>query len=81
MTLILVLADAALQRVPDEISSHPQIKQYASRRGKSPEEVLLDRAFHHSAMKRLAKARVFCRRRWDGPTLFIIRFYKFLKLH
>ena len=44
-----------MQRVPDEISSHPQIKQYASRRGKSSGEVLLDRAFHHSAMKRLAK--------------------------
>ena len=55
MTLVLVLADAALQRVPDEISSHPQIEQYARRRGKSPGEVLLDRAFHHSAMKDLAK--------------------------
>jgi rRNA small subunit pseudouridine methyltransferase Nep1 len=55
MTLILVLADAALQRVPDEIRSHPQIKQYASRRGKAPEEVLLDRTFHHSAMKDLAR--------------------------
>ena len=55
MTLVLVLADAALQRVPDEIRSHPQIEQYASRRGKSPGEVLLDRAFHHSAMKRLAR--------------------------
>lgn len=55
MTLILVLADAALQRVPEEIRSHPQIKRYASRRGKSTDEVLLDRAFHHSAMKYLAR--------------------------
>lgn len=55
MTLIMVLADAALQIVPDEIRAHPQIKQYAGRRGKLPEEVLLDRAFHHSAMKHLAR--------------------------
>lgn len=55
MTLVLVLADAALQQVPDLISSHPQIKQYAKRRGKSSPDVLLDRAFHHSAMKYLAK--------------------------
>ena len=57
MTLILVLADAALQRVPHEISSHPQVKYYAKRRGKPAEEVLLDRSFHHSAMKWLARTR------------------------
>jgi rRNA small subunit pseudouridine methyltransferase Nep1 len=57
MTLILVLADAALQRVPHEISSHPQVKKYAKRRGKHAEEVLLDRSFHHSAMKRLPRTR------------------------
>lgn len=57
MTLTVVLADAAMQIVPDEIRSHPQIRQYADRRGKVPEEVLLDRAFHHSAMKRLSRSR------------------------
>lgn len=56
MPLIMVLAEAALQTVPDEIRSHPQIKRYARRREKPPEEVLLDRAFHHSAMRALARA-------------------------
>ena len=55
MSLTLVFVEAALQRVPDEIRSHPQIKRYASKRRKLPEEVLLDRAFHHSAMKQLAQ--------------------------
>jgi rRNA small subunit pseudouridine methyltransferase Nep1 len=51
----LVLAESALQLVPHEIQDHPQIKQYAKRRQKSPNEVLLDRAFHHSAMQRLSR--------------------------
>ena len=55
MSLTLVLVEAAMQRVPDEIRSHPQIKLYASKRRKLPEEVLLDRAFHHSAMKQLSR--------------------------
>jgi rRNA small subunit pseudouridine methyltransferase Nep1 len=55
MALTLVLAEAAIQRVPEEIRSHPQIKRYASKRQKLPEEVLLDRAFHHSAMRQLPR--------------------------
>lgn len=56
MSLTLVFAEAALQTVPDEIRSHPQIKRYARKREKPPEAVLLDRAYHHSAMKSLARA-------------------------
>ena len=55
MSLTLVFVEAALQRVPDEIRSHPQIKRYASKRRKMPGEVLLDRAFHHSAMEQLTR--------------------------
>ena len=55
MSLTLVFVEAAMQRVPDEIRSHPQIRRYASKRRKSPDEVLLDRAFHHSAMKQLSR--------------------------
>ena len=56
MSLTLVLVEAAMQQVPDSIRSHPQIKRYASKRRKAPEEVLLDRASHHSAMKQLPRA-------------------------
>ena len=55
MTLTLALVESALQLVPREIKSHPQIKRYAGLRKKSPDEVLLDRAFHHAAMQKLAR--------------------------
>ncbi len=55
MVLTLALVESALQLVPQEIQSHPQIKRYAERRQKRPNEILLDRAFHHAAMLKLAK--------------------------
>ena len=57
MVLTLVLVDSALQLVPQQIQSHPQIKRYAERRAKGAGEVLLDRAFHNTAMRKLAKLR------------------------
>lgn len=57
MVLTLVLVESALQLIPREIQSHPQIKKYAERRNKGAEEVLLDRAFHNTAMRKLAKIR------------------------
>ena len=55
LVLNLALVESALQIVPREIQLHPQIKRYAERRMKKPNEVLLDRAFHHSAMQSLAR--------------------------
>jgi len=55
MSLTLVFVEAAIQRVPEEIRSHHQIKRYAGRRKKSPDEILLDRAYHHSAMRQLSR--------------------------
>jgi rRNA small subunit pseudouridine methyltransferase Nep1 len=55
MPLTLALIESALQLVPDEIRSHPQIKRYAERRKKNASEVLLDRAHHHAAMRTLAE--------------------------
>jgi len=55
LVLTIVIAEAALQLVPKEIQSHTLIRQYAKRRQKNPDEVLLDRAFHHSAMQKLAR--------------------------
>jgi len=55
LVLTIVIAESALQLVPREIQSHSQIKQYAQRRQKRSEEVLLDRAFHHAAMQKLAR--------------------------
>ena len=55
LTLNLALVEAALQLVPPELQSHTQIRSYAKRRLKKPNEVLLDRAFHHAAMEKLAR--------------------------
>lgn len=55
MVLTLVMVESALQLVPEEIQAHSQIKQFAKRRQKTPGEVLLDRAYHNLAMRRLAK--------------------------
>jgi rRNA small subunit pseudouridine methyltransferase Nep1 len=57
MALTLALVESALQLIPEQIQVHPQIKEYAKRRRKSPEEVLLDRGLHNAAMQRLARTR------------------------
>ncbi|MCF8885385.1 MAG: 16S rRNA methyltransferase [Nitrososphaerota archaeon] len=54
--LYFVIVEAAVELVPREISRHPSVIAYASRKGKKPVEVLLDRSYHHSAMHDLPKA-------------------------
>ncbi len=54
--LILVVTEAAIELVPENICGHPAVRAYAARRGKKPEEVLLDRSYHHAAMKKLREA-------------------------
>ena len=51
--LILTLAESALETVPRSLWSHPAVKRYSKRRGKSPQFILLDRSYHHSAMRKL----------------------------
>ena len=57
LTLNVALVESALQLVPREIQSDSQIKRYAERRMRKPGEVLLDRAYHHTAMQKLARKR------------------------
>ncbi|MEM3079632.1 MAG: 16S rRNA methyltransferase [Thermoproteota archaeon] len=54
--MILVIAEAALELVPENISKHPAILSHAQRRGKDPSKMLLDRSYHHAAMKKLGSA-------------------------
>jgi len=54
--LVLVVVEAAIELVPEKIRDHPAVRAYAARRGKKPKEVLLDRSYHHAAMKRLKEA-------------------------
>ena len=53
MTLHLVLAESALELVPDEIRNTPAVKSDARRRATDPSAILLDRSIHHSSMLRL----------------------------
>jgi rRNA small subunit pseudouridine methyltransferase Nep1 len=55
VTLTFALVESALQLIPEEIRAHSQIRLYAKRRQKLPEQVLLDRAFHNAAMRQLAR--------------------------
>ncbi|WP_457750719.1 16S rRNA methyltransferase [Thermococcus sp.] len=51
--LHLVIADAELELVPEEIADHPSVVNYAQRKKKKPTEILLDSSYHHSALKKL----------------------------
>ncbi|WP_297092153.1 16S rRNA methyltransferase [Thermococcus sp.] len=51
--LHLVIAEAELELAPRSILDHPAIVNHAKRRGKRPEEIILDATYHHSALKKL----------------------------
>ena len=51
--LILVLAEAAIETVPETLWSHPAVRRHSKRQRKPPKQLLLDRSLHHSAMRRL----------------------------
>jgi len=51
--LILVLAESSLETVPETLWKHRSVQRYAKLRRKPPRFVLLDRSYHHAAMKRL----------------------------
>jgi len=53
MPLSLIFAEAALELVPESISSHPSVLSHAKRRGRKPNETLLDMSYHYAAMKGL----------------------------
>ncbi|NJE30901.1 16S rRNA methyltransferase [Thermococcus sp. 18S1] len=51
--LHLVIAEAELELVPKAILDHPAVVNHARRRGKRPDEILLDSTYHHAAIKKL----------------------------
>ncbi|MGQ9460490.1 MAG: 16S rRNA methyltransferase [Candidatus Bathyarchaeaceae archaeon] len=54
--LILILAESALEPIPRGLWGHPAIKRHSERHGKPPEFILLDRSYHHFAMKSLKES-------------------------
>ncbi len=51
--LILILAESALETIPKQLWNHPAVQKYSKLRRKHPQFLILDRSFHHSAMKTL----------------------------
>jgi len=56
MGLVVILAESAVELVPPELMKHPSILKLAEKRGKKPNEILLDRSYHHAAMSSLNDA-------------------------
>lgn len=48
--LVIVLAEAGIELVPQKLWRHPAVRSSAARRGKRPGEILLDVSLHHHAM-------------------------------
>jgi rRNA small subunit pseudouridine methyltransferase Nep1 len=51
--LNIVFAESALEPIPKQLWEHPTIKKYVEKKGKKPQFLLLDRSYHHAAMKEL----------------------------
>ncbi|MBS7618279.1 16S rRNA methyltransferase [Candidatus Bathyarchaeota archaeon] len=54
--LILVLAESALETIPEALWRYPEVRRDAYERNLSPGELLLDRSYHHRAMRYLKDA-------------------------
>jgi len=52
--LTFVLAESALETIPMQLWKHPTVQRYAKLRRRHPRYIVLDRSYHHSAMKTLA---------------------------
>jgi len=51
--VVLLIVQASLETPPPEIMFHPEIVQYAKRKGRKPKYVILDKSYHYNAIKRL----------------------------
>jgi len=54
--LTIVLAESALEPIPKQLWKHPSIRKYAQKKGKDVGSLMLDRSYHHAAMKTLPQA-------------------------
>jgi len=53
IALVLIMAESAVELVPPELVKHPSVLKWAKKKGKNPDEILLDRSYHHAAMRSL----------------------------
>jgi len=51
--LTLIIAESALETIPESLWTHPAVRKWTKVRRRHPRFVLLDRSYHHAAMKKL----------------------------
>jgi rRNA small subunit pseudouridine methyltransferase Nep1 len=49
--LRLILAESSIERVPPQLVKHPSVIAHARRKNKEPSSLILDRSYHHSAIR------------------------------
>lgn len=54
--LTLILAESSIEKMPSKLVKHPSVIAQARRKDRDPDSLILDRSFHHSAI-RAAEAR------------------------
>jgi len=51
--LTLIIAESALETIPESLWNHPAIRKLSGTRHQHPGSILLDRSYHHTAMNKL----------------------------
>lgn len=54
--LTLILAESSIELIPKTIVNDPSVISDAKRRRKKPEQLILDRSYHHKAINRLSNS-------------------------
>ena len=54
--LTIILAESALETIPKKLWEYPAVKRYSKKHRKPPQLIILDRSYHHAAMKTLSKS-------------------------
>ena len=49
--IFLILAESALELIPNNLQSHPSVISHSQKLGKKPSSILLDNSWHFAAMK------------------------------
>ena len=47
----LILAESSIERIPPQLVRHPSVIAHARKRNREPSSLILDRSYHHSAIK------------------------------
>lgn len=47
----LILAESSIERMPPQLLKHPSVVAHARRKNREPSSLILDRSYHHSAIR------------------------------